>query len=74
MPLKAFTTKLDARTLKALKAVSTRTRIPQSELVREGIELALRRHAEDVISPGLRDEIEAILAEDRGLLGRLAKA
>ncbi|MBI3297887.1 MAG: ribbon-helix-helix domain-containing protein [Elusimicrobia bacterium] len=74
MPLKAFTTKLDDRTLKALKAVSARTRIPQSELVREGIELALRRHAEDIVSPALRGEIEAILQEDRGLLNRLAKA
>lgn len=74
MALKAYTTKLDERTLKALKAVSERTRIPQSELVREGVELALRRHAEDVVSPELRKEIEALLKEDKGLLQRLSKA
>lgn len=74
MGLKAFTTKLDERTLKALKAVSERTRISQSDLVREGIELALRRHAEDIVSPELREEIEALLLEDKGLLQRLAKA
>lgn len=74
MGLKAFTTKLDEKTLKALKAVSDRTRISQADLVREGVELALRRHAEDIVSPELRQEIEEIVAEDKGLLKRLAKA
>ena len=74
MALKAYTTKLDEKTLKALKAVSERTRIPQSELVREGVELALRRHSEDVVSPELRREIEDLLREDKGLLRRLSKA
>ncbi len=74
MALKAFTTKLDEKTVKALKAVSERTRIPQSELVREGVELALRRHAEDIVSPQLRQDIEDLLKEDKGLLQRLAKA
>ena len=74
MALKAYTTKLDEKTLKALKAVSERTRIPQSELVREGVELALRRHAEDVVSPQLRQDIEELLREDKGLLQRLSKA
>ena len=73
MALKAYTTKLDERVLKALKAVSERTRIPQSELVREGVELALRRHVEDVVSPRLREDIEDLLKEDRSLLQRLAK-
>lgn len=74
MALKAFTTKLDEKILKALKAVSERTRIPQSELVREGVELVLRRHAEDIVSPGLRQDIEELLQEDKGLLRRLSKA
>ena len=74
MALKAYTTKLDEKTLRTLKAVSERTRIPQSELVREGVELALRRHAEDIVSPELRKDIEELLREDKGLLQRLAKA
>ena len=74
MALKAYTTKLDERTLKALKAVSERTHIPQSDLIREGIDLALRRHAEDVVAPELRKEIEELLNEDRSLLQRLSKA
>ncbi|PJA16903.1 MAG: hypothetical protein CO113_11190 [Elusimicrobia bacterium CG_4_9_14_3_um_filter_62_55] len=74
MPLKAYTTKLDEKMLKALKAVSERTRIPQSELVREGVELVLRRHAEDIVSSPLRAEIEDLLNEDRKLLQRLSDA
>lgn len=74
MALKAYTTKLDEKMLKALRAVSERTRIPQSELVREGVELALRRHAEDIISADLRQEIEDLLKEDKGLLERLYQA
>lgn len=72
MALKPFTTKLDAKLLEALKAVSEKTRIPQSELVREGVTLALRRHQEDIVTPDLRKEIESLLQEDRGLLKRLA--
>ena len=73
MGLKQFTTKLDEKTLETLKRVSERTRIPQSELVREGISLALRRYAEDVLTPELRQEIESLLEEDRSVLKRLAK-
>ena len=42
--------------------------------MREGVELALRRHAEDIVSPQLRQDIEDLLKEDKGLLQRLAKA
>ncbi|MBI2069034.1 MAG: ribbon-helix-helix domain-containing protein [Elusimicrobia bacterium] len=74
MELKPFTTKLDKKTIDALKALSLKTRIPQSELVREGIALVLRRHAEDVITPYLRTEVEDLLQEDRNLLRRLSDA
>ena len=72
MALKAFTTKLDAKLLQTLRAVSEKTHIPQAELVREGLALALRRHQEDIVSSELRLEIEALLLEDRALLKRLA--
>ncbi len=74
MALKPFTTKLDEELINAVRALSARTHIPQSELVREGLTLALRRHQEDVVTPELRKEIEDILVKDRGLLKRLAKA
>lgn len=74
MGLKAYTTKLDEKTLRALRAVSEQTRISQSELVREGINLMLRKHAEEIVTPELQEEIESLLREDKGLLKRLAKA
>ena len=74
MALKPFTTKLDEKTLETLKRVSEKTRIPQSELVREGISLALRRYVEDALTPELRAEIESLLKEDSRVLKRLAKA
>ena len=74
MALKPYTTKLDEKILKAIRVVSERTRIPQSELVREGIGLMLRRHAEDIVAPEFQQEVEALLKEDKGLLKRLAKA
>ena len=74
MALKPFTTKLDEELIAAVRALSERTHIPQSELVREGLTLALRRHQEDIVTPELRADIEALLAKDRNLLKRLAKA
>lgn len=74
MAYKPYSTKLDDKTLKALKAVSERTRIPQSELVREGVEFVIRKHLEDALTPELRDQIEDLLKNDSGLLKRLSKA
>lgn len=74
MVFKALTTKLDTKTLRALKSVSERTRISQAELVREGIELVLRRHAEDAVTPELRNEIDLLLKDDAALLKRLSRA
>jgi len=74
MASKSLVTRLDVKTIGALKAVSKRTRIPQSELVREGIAFVLRRHAEDSVTPELKEGIDALLREDAGLLKRLSKA
>ncbi|MBI4051507.1 MAG: ribbon-helix-helix domain-containing protein, partial [Elusimicrobia bacterium] len=68
-----LTAKLDEKTLEALKTISERTRIPQSELIREGISWVLRRHSEDILTPEFKNEIEALLKEDSGLLKRLSK-
>lgn len=74
MAKKILVTRVDARMIGALKAVSKRTRIPQSELVREGIAFVLRRHAEDSVTPELKEDIDALLREDAELLNRLSKA
>lgn len=72
--MKAISLKLEERQVKLLDEVSRATRIPKSALVRKGIELVLRQMKEEVISADLRREIDALLAEDRELLKRLAKA
>ena len=72
--LKAITLKVEEKQFKLLEAVSSQTRVPKSALIRQGIELVLRQHKEDVISADLRDEIAHLLKEDEELLKRLAKA
>ena len=74
MSLKTFTTHLDSKTLKALKALSAQTGVSESELVREGIGLMLRRHAENMVNREIRTEIRRLLKEDSSLLKRLARA
>lgn len=69
----AFSTKLPKEQLKAIKKLSEKTRIPQSELIREGIHLVLLRYEEDVVTPQLRKEIDSLLQKDAKLLERLAK-
>ena len=74
MNLIALSAKLPREQMRALKSLSERTRIPQSELLREGIDLVLERHKEDVVTPELRRQIDKLLSEDAHLLKRLAKA
>ena len=72
--LKPISLKLDATQLKILDAVSKETHIPKTALIRQGIDLILQQHKEDVVSAHLQKEINALLAEDKVLLKRLAKA
>ncbi len=72
--LKAITLKVEEKQFKLLEAISGQTHVPKSALIRQGIELVLRQHKEDVISADLRDGIAHLLEEDEELLKRLAKA
>ena len=72
--LKAISLKLDAMQLKVLDSVSKETHIPKTTLIRQGIDLVLRRHKEDIVSSRLQKEIDSLLNEDKELLKRLAKA
>ncbi len=74
MALKAVTTKLEERQIKALKIVSEKTHIPQSELFREGVDFVIKKHEGDILSPEFKEQIESLLVEDRPVLKRLAKA
>ena len=70
--LKPISLKVDPQQLKLLEAVSRETRIPKSTLIREGISLIIRQHKEDVVSPDLQKEIDAMIHEDAELLKKLA--
>ena len=73
-PLKTISLKLDPKQLRMLLKLSQETHVPKSSLIRQGIDLVLRKAGEDVISSELRREVDAVLTEDRGLLKKLAKA
>jgi hypothetical protein len=72
--LKAISLKLDVAQLRILDVVSKETHIPKTTLIRQGIDLVLRQHKEDVVSASLQKEINSLLSEDKELLNRLAKA
>jgi predicted transcriptional regulator len=73
-PMKAISLKLDEEQLKLLDEVSRATNIPKSALVRKGIRLVLMQAKEDVITSGLKREIDHILREDSKLLKRLSRS
>ena len=72
--MKAISLKLGEQQLKLLDQASRTTHIPKSTLVRRGIDMVLQQMKEDVVSPGFRREVDALLREDQELLKRLAKA
>ena len=72
--LKPYTLKIEEKYLKILDALSKRTHVPKSALIRKGIEMVVRETSEDILTPELRHEIDQLLHEDRNLLNRLAQA
>lgn len=72
--MKPMSLKIEEEQLKMLNAVSAETHIPKSTLIREGIDLIIRQHREDIVSAALQKEIGSLICEDKGLLKKLAKA
>ncbi len=72
--MKPMSLKIEEKQLKMLNAVSEETHIPKSTLIREGIELIIRQHREDVVSAAFQKEIDVLIKEDKSLLKKLAKA
>jgi flagellar motor component MotA len=70
--LKPISLKIKEQQLKLLEALSRETHIPKSSLIRQGIDLIIRQHKEDVVSADLQREINALIKEDEQLLRRLA--
>ncbi len=66
--------KIEEYQIKMLEAVSKETHIPKSSLIRQGIDLILCQHKEDIVTADVQRKIDTLLKEDAHLLKRLAKA
>lgn len=71
--MKAISLKLEDRQVTLLKEAAKASHIPQSALIRQGIDLVLEQLKLDVVSADFRREVDALLREDHELLKRLAK-
>ncbi len=71
--MKVITTKIEEKQSKLLKALSKVSQIPVSALIRKGIDLVLQQSREDMLTEEYRNEVDALISEDKSLLDRLAK-
>lgn len=72
--LRPISLKLKESQMKLLEAISREAHVPKSTLIRQGIDLILRQHKEDIISADLQQKIRNLLKEDRDLLKKLAQS
>ncbi len=74
MKLKAMTLNVDERQVRRLDRIARETRIPKSELVREGIDLAIRKYEDGRITADFRNLVDQTIRDDSRLLKRLKDA
>lgn len=68
-----YSTKLSQKEIQTLRRLATRTRIPQSKLLEEAIQLLEAQYTNDVVTPEFRRQVDASITRNRPLLKRLAK-
>lgn len=68
-----YSTKLNKKIVQILKRLAERTRIPQSKLLEEAVQLLEAQYANDVVTPDFRRRVDASIARHRPLLKRLAE-
>ncbi len=68
-----YSTKLGEREIKALRRLSTETRIPQSKLLEEAVHLLEAQMSQDVVTPQFRRLVDQSIQRHLPLLKRLAK-
>ena len=68
-----FSTKLEAKKVRTLKRLSEQSRIPQSKLLEDAIDLLETQFATDVITPEFRRAVDQTVKEDLPALRRLAE-
>jgi predicted DNA-binding protein len=73
-PKRPISLKIDDARLRLLDKLSKTTGIPKSAIVRRGIDLIVHQLKEDVLSVQIREEIDAVIREDKALLKKLAEA
>lgn len=67
-----YSTQLHEKGVRTLRRLSEQTRIPQSKLLEEAIELLAAQFANDVITPEFRRIVDKTIQEDLPALRRLA--
>ena len=67
-----YSTQLHEKEVRILRRLSERTRIPQSKLLEEAIDLLAAQFANDVITPEFRRIVDKTIQEDLPALRRLA--
>ena len=68
-----FSTKLEAKNVRALKRLSEQSRVPQSKLLEEAIDLLEAQFSTDVITPEFRRRVDRSIQKNLPLLKRLAE-
>ncbi len=71
--LAKYSTQLPAKRIQTLKRLSQQTRIPQSALLDEAIQLLEAQYANDIVTPEFRRIVDQVIKEDLPALRRLAK-
>jgi len=67
-----YSTQLHEKEARTLRRLSEQTRIPQSKLLEEAIDLLAAQFANDVITPEFRRIVDKTIQEDLPALRRLA--
>ncbi len=67
-----YSTQLHDKGVRILRRLSEQTRIPQSKLLEEAIDLLAAQFANDVITPEFRRIVDKTIQEDLPALRRLA--
>jgi len=71
--LKTFASKLEARQIEALKRLSSDTKVPQAELLRQAVDLLLEKRQADQERLEFLRHVDEDLEEDREAMERLAR-
>lgn len=69
----AFTAKIDGEQLLRLKRASASTGIPQSTLVRKGIDMVLRQMEEDGLTVSFKAAVDRVMRRNDNVFRTLAK-